>query len=114
MQDLRSERGQASIELLGSLTWLLLTALFIWQLLLVGTAMTSASNAARTGSRALALSTPGEAEDAARQALREGFRKEARIRRSGDRVSVTVRVPVLVQAFSSNRFTVTEDAEIPG
>jgi pilus assembly protein CpaE len=109
----RGELGQASVELLGSLTWLVLTALFVWQLLLVGSAMTSASNAARTGSRALALATPAQAEDAARNALRASFREDARIRRSGDTVAVTVEVPIIVPGLRSG-FTITEDATLPG
>jgi hypothetical protein len=110
---LRSQGGQATVELLGALAWLVLTALFVWQVLLVGQTMNAAQNAARTGSRALALGAPGQAEQAALQSLRKAYRDRARVSRSGETVRVRVRVPVIVPGLG-DVFTITEEATLPG
>ena len=46
---LRDERGQASAEFMGMVFWLLLAALFVWQLMLAAWTVNQATNAARTG-----------------------------------------------------------------
>lgn len=110
---MRDEVGQATVELLGALAWLVLTALFVWQVLLVGQTMNAAQNAARTGSRALALGSPDQAEKAALASLRQAYRERARVERSGQTVRVRVKVPVIVPGLD-DAFTITEQATIPG
>jgi hypothetical protein len=48
---LRSQSGQSVVEMSGTLTWLLIAALFAWQLALVGWTYVSAANTARTVAR---------------------------------------------------------------
>jgi TadE-like protein len=90
----RGERGQATVELLSALPLLIIAALLVWQMLLVGIVMTSASNAARTGSRAVSLS--GDGERAARNALRPAFRRGSEISVNGTSVRVRVAMPLIV------------------
>lgn len=94
MRARRGERGQATVELLSTLPLLLIAALLVWQMLLVGSVMTSASNAARTGSRAASLS--GDGESAARNALRPSFRRGSDVTVEGNSVRVRVAVPLIV------------------
>jgi hypothetical protein len=56
--------------------------------------LTSASNAARTGSRAASLS--GDGERGARNALRPAFRRGADVTVSGTSVRVRVALPLIV------------------
>ena len=70
---LTEERGQASTELMGMLWWLVLSALFVWQLLLVTWSVDQAANAARTASRVEAKN--GNAEKAAHWAVSSGLRE---------------------------------------
>ena len=90
----RGERGQATVELLSTLPLLIIAALLVWQLLLVGIVMTSASNAARTGSRAASLS--GDGAKAARNALRPAFRRGSQVTVDGTSVRVRVSMPLIV------------------
>jgi hypothetical protein len=94
----RGERGQATVELLSTLPLLIIAALLVWQMLLVGIVMTSASNAARTGSRAASLS--GDGEQAARNALRPAFRHGSQITVNGTSVRVRVAMPLIVPGVS--------------
>ena len=107
----RDERGQASVELIGMLPFLLLGALLVWQLLLVGYAVTSTENAARAASRVEARG--GDGRKAAKRvigsALREGMQTEI----TGTKAKVRVRVPLLVPGITSKDLTVTRDAELP-
>jgi hypothetical protein len=109
--NLRDESGQASVELLGLLPYLLLVGLVVWQLLLATWAVTSASNAARTGSRV--QSRGGDGRQAALDALDAPLREHARSRISGERAEVRVRVPILVPGLDSGDLTVRRTAEFP-
>ena len=60
------------------LTWLLLAAFVMWQLLLVAWTYNQASNAARVASRVEGRG--GDAEKAGEQALSPGLRKHARVK----------------------------------
>ena len=106
-----SESGQASVELMGTLLWLLLAAVGVWQILLATWTVTQASNAARTGSREVAKH--GDASKAARDALTDGLRDGAHVDVAGTRVTVHVRVPLIFPGLSSDRFTVDRTAELP-
>lgn len=108
---LRGQDGQASVEFLGALPLLVIAALLVWQLVLFGTVMTSAQNAARTGSRAASLHSDGE--KAAMNALRPSFRDDADVSESPDgKVTVKVKVPLLVPGIPLP-LSVTEAAAIP-
>jgi hypothetical protein len=109
--NLRDESGQASVELLGLLPYLLLAGLVVWQLLLATWAVTSASNAARTGSRV--ESRGGDGRKAALDALDGRLREHALSRISGERAEVRVRVPILVPGLDSEDLTVRRTAEFP-
>lgn len=108
---LRSQRGQASIELIGMLPILLLSALLVWQLLLAAYAVTSAENAARNASRAQALGDDGE--EVGEDSLSFGLDDGAEVRVEGDRATVRVRVPIVVPGISSDALSVERDAELP-
>ena len=108
----RGERGQASVELIGMLPFLVLAALLVWQLLLVGYASTSAENAARAASRVVARGGDGErtANRVIASPLREGMRTQI----DGGRATVRVRVPIIVPGLTREDMTVTRDADLPG
>src|SRR5688572_14515506 len=94
------DRGQASIELLGALPAVLLAALVAWQLVLAGHASWLAGNAARVGARAQAVGADPRA--AARGALPAHLRRGMRVSVSGgERVTVRVRLPVLLRSWRS-------------
>jgi hypothetical protein len=106
------ERGQASVELIGMLPFLVLAGLLVWQLLLVGYAMTSAENAARAASRADARG--GDAARAAKRVIGEPLREgiKTTIDAAGKAV-VRVRVPLIVPGLTRADVTISRDAELP-
>jgi hypothetical protein len=112
---LRDQRGQASAELMGMLWWLLLAALFVWQLMLGAWTVTQTSNAARTASRVEARG--GDAEKAARNALagplRDGF-VEDRFRVEGEQATVVVRIPIIVPGVTAKGFVAKRSVTLPG
>jgi hypothetical protein len=95
-----SQRGQASIELLGVLPAVLLATLAAWQIVLAGHTAWLAGNAARVAARAEAVGRdPGAA---ARGALPAHLRRGSIVRRRGDgRVDVRVRVPIVFEGAAS-------------
>jgi hypothetical protein len=109
--NLRSDRGQASVELLGMLPFLLLAAMCAWQLLLVGYAVTSAENAARAASRVEARG--GDGAKAAKRVVGGPLRKGIKTDLDGTKATVRVRVPLLVPGVSSDSLAVSRDAELP-
>jgi Flp pilus assembly protein TadG len=108
----RDQRGQASVEFAGVLVWLLLAALFVWQLLLATWAFNQASNAARTASRADGRG--GSAVRAGRDALSPGLRRHARVDMAGEKATVKVRIPIVVPGLDSPKLLATRTAELPG
>ena len=108
----RDQRGQASVEFAGVLVWLLLAALFIWQLMLVTWTFNQASNAARTASRVEGRG--GDGEKAGREALSRGLRKESKIVVGGERATVRVRIPILIPGLDSDDMVATRKAVLPG
>jgi hypothetical protein len=110
---LGSERGQASVELVGMLWLLFLVALVIWQLLLAAWTAEQAQNAARTGSRVLGRG--GDAGKAARNSVSAGLRDGMRVRVDGEQVRVTVRIPILVPGLhiDTDKFKAVRDATLP-
>lgn len=89
-----SERGQASLELLGALPALLLLGLVILQLLAVGYSAVLAGAAAEAG--ALAMAAGRDAESGARESLPGWSKERARVSSSGGTVRVELRPPALL------------------
>ena len=108
----REQRGQASVEFAGVLVWLLLAALFVWQMMLVTWSFNQASNAARTASRADGRG--GSAVKAGRDALSPGLRRHAKVEMAGEKATVRVRIPIVVPGLDSPRLLATKTAELPG
>jgi pilus assembly protein CpaE len=94
------ERGQASVELVAVVPFVLLVAAVAWQLVLVGHAAWLTANAARAGARADAVGR--DAGAAARSALPGSLERGLevdRLRMGGVRVSV--RMPLLSRAWDA-------------
>ena len=110
---LRDERGQASAELMGMVFWLLLAAVFVWQLMLAAWTVNQATNSARTASR-VAARPGGDAEKAARNAvsgpLRDGFHD---FRENGETATVHLKIPIILPGVTAKGFTVTRRATLP-
>jgi hypothetical protein len=109
----RDERGQASVEFLGMVLWLLLAAVFCWQLFLGAWTANQATNAARTASR-VAARVGSDPEKAARNAvsgpLRGGFHK---FRQEGDTAIVNIEIPIIFPGLTAPGFSVTRRATLP-
>jgi hypothetical protein len=96
---MESDRGQASVELLGALPAMLLVVLAAWQLILAGQASWLAGNAARVGARAEAVGADPEA--AVRSGLPAHLRRGLRVSRRGGAVTVRVRLPIVMREWGS-------------
>jgi hypothetical protein len=88
-----SDRGQASVELVAVVPFLLISALIAAQLALAGYSLWSAGNAARAGARAENVGDDGVA--AARRALPGLLRDDSEVK-SGPPVRVEVKSPSLL------------------
>lgn len=110
--DRRGERGQASVELIGMLPFLVLAALLVWQLLLVGYAATSAENAARAASRVDVRG--GDGRKAAERVIGAPLRTGIRTQLHAGRAVVRVRVPLIAPGITHEDVTISRDAELPG
>src|SRR4029453_14985006 len=90
------ERGQASVEFLGTLPAALLVLLVAWQLALAGQAQWLAGNSARVAARAQAVG--GDPVTAARAAVPSYLRRRLEVtsdERHG-RIRVRLRVPIVL------------------
>jgi pilus assembly protein CpaE len=87
------ERGQASVEFVAALPFVLLFAAVVWQCALAGHTLLAAAHAARAAARAELVAVDGKA--AARSALPVGLRRGLVVRRAGEAVRVSVPVPLL-------------------
>lgn len=95
---LRTQSGQASVELVAVLPLVLLVGLVLWQLALGAHAAWLCANAARVAARAEAVGRSGR--DAARSAVPAGLRGGLRVQRDSEgRMRVRVPVPILVRAW---------------
>jgi hypothetical protein len=106
-----NQQGSASVELIALLPYLLLAALFAWQLLVAAFTAVNAENAARNGSRVEGRGGDGIA--AAIDTLQPALRDAADATVSGGRATVTVRIPILVPGLTHEGFSVTQTAELP-
>lgn len=94
-QRIRSDGGQASVELVALLPMLAVAALAAWQLVVAGHAMWMVAGAARAAARARALG--GDELAAARAALPGRLRAGVSVRRIGaGGVAVRVGIPAVV------------------
>src|SRR4051795_106508 len=92
---LRDERGQAAVEFVAVVPFVLFAALVAWQLALVGHVAWSAATAARSGARAAVVGR--DARRAARSALPRSLRSVTRVSRGlGGAVHVSVPIPLVV------------------
>jgi pilus assembly protein CpaE len=94
------QRGQASIELVAALPFVLLVGAIAWQLALAGQTAWLTANAARAGARAEAVGHDPEA--AARSALPRSLERGLEVERRGvGGVRVSVRIPLLLRAWQA-------------
>ncbi len=91
---LRSERGQASVELVAVLPFVLLVGALMWQLALAGHALWMTAHAARVAARADVVGKDVRA--AARSALPESLERGLEVERLDEGVRVRVRMPLLL------------------
>jgi pilus assembly protein CpaE len=97
---LASERGQAAVELVFAIPFVLLAGLVAWQLVLVGHVAWDAAGAARSGARAALVGR--SARSAAMSALPGPLRGGTRVAASGGGVvRVSVPVPLIVYGWRS-------------
>jgi pilus assembly protein CpaE len=96
----RRQAGQASVELVAVLPFVILAAAMAWQLALTGHAAWMTANAARVAARAHAVGHDSAA--AARSALPGYLRRGLRVRELRDGgVHVRVRVPLLLPRWEA-------------
>src|SRR5437870_3203697 len=108
---LRLEGGQASVELVAAVPFVLLAAAVLWQLALAGQTAWLCANAARVAARAEAVGRSGR--DAARSAVPAGLRDGVRVERDRDgRVRVRIPVPILAHAWRAP-VSVAATAKLP-
>jgi TadE-like protein len=92
------ESGQASVELVAVIPFVLLCALVAWQLALAGHTAWLAGHAARAAARADAVGR--DVREAAQSALPRSFEQGLEVKRlSEGGVRVSVRVPVLLRRW---------------
>jgi hypothetical protein len=108
---IRSEGGQASVELVAVVPFVLLCAAIAWQLALAGQAAWLCANAARVAARAEAVGEDGAA--AAKSALPEPYRRGLEvIRRASGAMRVRVHIPLLLNRWATP-LTVSASAGLP-
>src|SRR3954451_20436380 len=93
------ERGQAAVEFVAVVPFVLLAALVAWQLALVGHVAWSAAGAARSGARAAVVGR--DAGSAARSALPRSLRAATRVSGgpAGAPVRVSVPIPLVIYSW---------------
>jgi hypothetical protein len=95
-----AQAGQASVELIAVVPFLLVAGLVAWQLLLAGHSLWLAAGAARVAARADVVGR--SVESAARSALPEPLERDLSVVRLGEGgVRVSVRVPLVLQRWST-------------
>jgi hypothetical protein len=94
---MRSERGQASVELVAALPFVLLVGALVWQCALAGHTAWLAAHAARAGARAEIVD--GDVRGAVRSALPDGLEHGLELERRDGRVGVSVELPLLLHRW---------------
>ena len=96
--DKRTERGQASVELVAVVPFVLLIGAVVWQLVMAGHTAWLTANAARAAARADTVGR--DAAAAARSALPHSMEGDLEVRRLRDGgVRVSVAVPLLLRSW---------------
>src|SRR3954447_16801269 len=93
------ERGQAAVEFVATVPFVLVAALAAWQLVLVGHVAWGAAGAARAGARAAVVGR--DAAEAARSALPRSLRAATRVTGgpAGAPVRVSVPIPLVIYSW---------------
>ena len=92
---MRSESGQASVEMVAVLPLVVLVAAVGWQLALAGYSAWACANAARVAARAQAVG--GDEQAAARSALPRSLERGLRVETvAGGAVRVELRIPLIL------------------
>lgn len=95
------EAGQATIEFAGMTVWLLIAAVFAWQLGLVAWSFVSATNAARTAARLYSRTgDTQQAEQDAKKSLSGVLSSGASVSFTGDTAEVQVKIPLLIPGIN--------------
>jgi hypothetical protein len=102
--------GQASVELVACAGMLVIVGLLGFQLLAAGYAAVMADHSAQAAATALLNGRPGD--EAAREAVPGWPERNLVVRRSGDRVSVTLEPPSPLRLISGH-LAVTGEAVVP-
>jgi hypothetical protein len=95
----RGEAGQASVELVAALPFVLLLGAVVWQLALTGHTAWLAAHAARAGARAELVDA--DVRGAVRSALPDALEGGLSVERESGRVRVGVRVPLLLRRWQT-------------
>lgn len=95
----RSERGQASVEMVAVLPFVVLVGIAVWQMALAGHTLWACANAARVAARADAVGE--DAERAARSALPDGLERGMEVREEAGHVEVRVQVPFVLHRWQT-------------
>jgi hypothetical protein len=96
----RSQSGQASIEMVAVIPFLILAALAAWQIALAGHALWLTAGAARAAARAETVGA--NAERAARSALPDSMERDLSVeRRREGGIRVRVKPPLLLRRWRS-------------
>jgi len=98
LESMRSQRGQASVELVAALPFVLLVGAVVWQLALAGHALWLTGHAARAAARADVVGRDVGA--AARSALPAGLERGLEVERLPEGgVRVRVQMPLLLHRW---------------
>jgi hypothetical protein len=108
---LKEERGQVATEFMGMLWLLLLSGVFVWQIMLVAWSADQAANAARVATRVEARK--GNASKAAHWAVSSGLRDGMKVDISGDTATVSVRIPIIFPGLGDDKLRIGRSASLP-
>lgn len=113
MNRLRSQSGQSTVEFGGTIAWLLIAALFAWELALAGWTAVSASNTARTVARLYSREqNEAHAEQEGYNSLSsDGLRTGANVSFDGTTWTVTAKIPIVFPGIAG--LTIKQTATIP-
>lgn len=110
----RHESGQATVEFIGILPFVLIIVIVLWESLMLGMAMMTASHGANEGARAAAVGeSPKQVRKAVRDHMTSTWADRATIRYTpgSDKVVVTLKVPALMPRIETP-WTMSASAEV--
>lgn len=115
MNQLRSQSGQATVELGATIAWLLIAALIAWQLALAGWTYVAASNTARTVARLFSReqNESHATDEGLRSLSSDGLGKGAQVQydKTTSTWIVTAKMPIVVPGLTGP--PITEKATMP-